>query len=54
VQVADFPLQDAHGLTEGPRRARQLLGPEQHDDYHGDDQDLPWAVEQVTNHERPL
>jgi hypothetical protein len=54
MQVTDFPLQDAHRLAERPSGARQLLGPEQHDDHHGDDQDLPWAVKQVTNHERPL
>src|ERR1700733_8399477 len=52
VQVAYLGLQDPHGLTEGACRNGQLLGPEQHDEYHSDDQDLPRAVEQVTNHLR--
>ena len=34
--------------------SRQLLRPEQHDQHNRDDQDLPRAVEQVTNHVRPL
>src|SRR5579859_1213961 len=55
VQALHFLLQDAHRLAQGARRVRQLLRSEQHDDHDGDDQDLPWAVEQVTKvHERPL
>src|ERR1700689_3753518 len=50
MQAADLGLQDAHRLAQGARRARQLLRPEQDDQHDGDNQDLPRAVEQVTNH----
>src|SRR6266700_1004074 len=50
VQALHLLLQDAHRLAERARRSRELLRPEQHDDHQGDDQDLPRAVEQVTNH----
>src|SRR5260370_11794683 len=50
VQALHFLLQDAHGLAERARRRREVLRPEQHDDHQGDDQDLPRAIEQVTNH----
>src|SRR5882757_435864 len=54
VQIRDLSLQDAHRLAEGSGRVRQLLGAEKHDQYHGDDEDLPRTVEQVANHFRPL
>src|SRR5215470_19172358 len=50
VQAVHLLLQDAHRLAERARRGRELLRPEQHDDHQGDDQDLPRAIEQVTNH----
>src|SRR5690242_17480376 len=50
VQAADFGLEDPHRPAQRPGRVGQLLRPEQHDDHHRDDQDLPRAVEQVTNH----
>src|SRR6185312_14837861 len=48
VQALHLFLQDAHRLAERARRGRELFRPEQHEDHQGDDQDLPWAIEQVT------
>src|ERR1700757_3636021 len=50
VQAADLGLQDPHGPAQGARCVRQLLRPEQHDQYDRDDQYLPRAVEKVTDH----
>ena len=52
VQVLHLGLQDAHRLAEGPRRVGQLLRAEEHNQHHGDDEDLPRTVEQVANHFR--
>src|SRR6266704_1960074 len=53
MQVLHLGLQDAHRLAERPGSVGQLLRPEQHDQYHRDDEYLPRAVEQVTNHVCP-
>ena len=53
-RLADLGLEYAHRLAERPCGVGQLLRPEQHQDHHRDDENLPRAVEQVTDHLCPL
>src|ERR1700679_3702259 len=54
VETLHLGLEDAHRLAERTSRARELRRSEEHDEHHGDDQDLPWTVKQVANHVCPF
>src|SRR5208282_5699191 len=53
VQVLHLGLEDAHLPAQRAGRVRHLLAAEEDDQHHRDDQYLPRAVEQVTQHVSP-
>src|SRR5580704_6251163 len=54
VQVLHLGLEDSHGPAERPGRVRHLPAAEKYDQHRRDDEHLPWAVKQVTEHVQSL